>query len=60
MGLFQSNTEKHKQKLNGKTPGWFKDWYASEFVPVQTKVNIIMGMAIAILVGIIISIIGGI
>ena len=54
----RSNLEKHKQKLNGRTPVWFKDWYASEFVPVQIKLNIVMGMAIAILVGVIISIIG--
>jgi len=58
MSLFRSNPEKHRQKLNGRTPGWFKDWCACEFVPVQTKLNLVMGMAVAILIGVIISIVG--
>ena len=47
--------EKRKLKLNGKTPIWFKDWYAEEFIPVHIKVNLVIGMAIAILTAVIVN-----
>lgn len=54
--ILRLNPEKAKKKLNGKTPVWFKDWYALEYVPLHIKVNILMYMAGAILIGVMISI----
>jgi len=50
---------KYRKTLNSKTPGWFKDWYASEFVPVRIRQDILIVLATGSLIGIIIKIIGG-
>lgn len=42
-------------KLNRDTPEWFKDWYASEFIPVQIKVNALLMIAFAILTGVMVN-----
>ena len=51
--------KRYKKTLNNKTPGWFKDWYASEFVPVKVRQDILIVLATGSLVGIIIKIIVG-
>ena len=55
--FFAGNPETHKQKLNGKTPLWFKDWYAIEFVPMRVKVNLLMGIATAILIAVVVNVV---
>jgi hypothetical protein len=51
--------KRYEKTLNGKTPKWFKDWYAFEFVPYKVKMDVLLIMGTGILVGIIVSICTG-
>ena len=57
--MMVSILKRYKKDLNNKTPGWFKDWYAIEFVPVKVRQDILIVLATGTLVGIIIKIIVG-
>jgi len=50
---------RYKKPLNNKTPGWFKDWYALEFVPYKIRQDILLILVSGTLVGIIIKIVTG-
>lgn len=47
------------KKLNSKTPKWFNEWYASEFVPYKIKQDFLLIIASGIFIGVVVSIFGG-
>jgi len=48
--------KKYENKLNGKAPVWFKEWYTYEFVPYKVKMDLLLIMASGIFIGIVINI----
>ena len=49
--------KRYEKKLNGKTPVWFKEWYACEFVPYKVKMDILLVLAIGIFIGVVVNLI---
>lgn len=45
--------KRYRKELNGKTPAWFRDWYAAEFVPYKVKLDILIVLATGIFIGIV-------
>jgi len=49
--------KRYEKKLDGKTPGWFKDWYACEFVPYKVKMDILLVLGAGIFIGVVVNLI---
>ncbi|KKL22257.1 hypothetical protein LCGC14_2437240 [marine sediment metagenome] len=49
--------KKYERKLNGKTPLWFKEWYAGEFVPYKVKIDMLLILGSGIFIGVIVNLI---
>ncbi len=46
--------------LNGKTPVWFREWYAMEFVPLKIRIDLAIVLTSGILIGVVILVIASI
>ena len=50
---------KYLKPLNGKTPQWFRDWYAMEFVPYKVRQDIIIVLASGTFIAVLVKFIVG-
>ena len=49
--------KRYEKKLDGKTPGWFREWYAGEFVPYKVKMDLLLVLGTGIFIAVVASII---
>jgi len=49
--------KRYHKPLNGKTPRWFQDWYADEFVPYKVRIDLLLVLGCGIFIGVMVNLI---